>query len=66
MMDMMMMKNHHFLHQFNFIIHWALQLVGPISADSAKALPADLSAFVEGGQVAGQGQCMSPWDLLPD
>ncbi len=35
--------------------HRALQLVGPISADPAKALPADLSAFVEGGQAAGQG-----------
>ena len=36
-------------------MHWALQLVGPISADPAKALPADLSAFVERGQAARQG-----------
>lgn len=37
------------------IIHRALQLVGPISADPGKALPADLSAFVERGQAVGQG-----------
>ena len=30
-------------------------MVGPISADPAKALPEDLSAFVEGGQAAGRG-----------
>lgn len=32
-----------------------LQLVGPISADSAKPLPADLSDFVEQGEAAGHG-----------